>query len=345
MLLLAISTDTSFQFRLLMAVGVFPCLFVAWVCAKSSWKERRDRGARLFWTRDCSVVEGAAPERDIEQMSDETISTTASTASSSAAELPDDDHRAQPLLIAGAGVPNIASHGGVGTTTAPAPEHDERENPLPSSSTPHHQQSGIFSPETRQYVPRLLGTGLTWFFFDIAYFGTSVFAPFILEKISPKASLTTVCFQTMISQVFGMAGTYFALVHVYVMGLKKGMTQGFIVQMSGFLLLAASVYFDFPPMIGFLAFCICQGCLCFGPNIAVFILPTAVYPEEVRSTFFGASCAGGKAGAFLGSLLFPFLVQPLGLGGLMLAMGGICLLGMVLSQKFIQDDRVAHVRR
>lgn len=54
----------------------------------------------------------------------------------------------------------------------------------------------------------------------------------------------------------------------------------------------------------FTVYCVLQFALNYGPNLTTFVLPSEVFPPEVRSTFNGVSAAMGKVGALLGSAIF-----------------------------------------
>jgi PHS family inorganic phosphate transporter-like MFS transporter len=51
-------------------------------------------------------------------------------------------------------------------------------------------------------------------------------------------------------------------------------------------------------------YCLLLFSLSFGPNLSTFILPSQVYPKDVRATFNGVSAACGKLGAFAGVYVF-----------------------------------------
>jgi len=51
----------------------------------------------------------------------------------------------------------------------------------------------------------------------------------------------------------------------------------------------------------------------FGPNMTTFVMPSEIYPVDMRATGHGISAGVGKLGAFIGVFLFPVLNSSLGL--------------------------------
>jgi len=82
----------------------------------------------------------------------------------------------------------------------------------------------------------------------------------------------------------------------------------------------------------------------FGPNSTTFILPSESYPQHVRASLNGFSAASGKAGAAIGTFLFPKMVNSLGgkdqnPGWVILICGIISLLGVIVTVVFVGDYR------
>ena len=76
-----------------------------------------------------------------------------------------------------------------------------------------------------------------------------------------------------------------------------------------------------------------------GPNIGSYVLPTAVFPPEVRSTFHGLSSACGKLGALAGTFIYAPVQNSLGLAYVMYLQVALSVIGVVLSIYFIPDDK------
>ena len=66
----------------------------------------------------------------------------------------------------------------------------------------------------------------------------------------------------------------------------------------------------------------------FGPNMTTFVLPSELYPVNMRTTGHGISAGIGKLGAFIGVFLFPVLQTSLGLRGTLLLTAGVSVAGL-----------------
>jgi hypothetical protein len=69
----------------------------------------------------------------------------------------------------------------------------------------------------------------------------------------------------------------------------------------------------------------------FGPNMTTFVMPSELYPVDMRATGHGISAGVGKLGAFIGVFLFPLLQSGLGLRGTLLLTAGVSLAGLALT--------------
>ena len=47
----------------------------------------------------------------------------------------------------------------------------------------------------------------------------------------------------------------------------------------------------------------------FGPNMSTFVIPAEAFPTRARATCHGISAASGKAGAAIGSAVFPIILN------------------------------------
>jgi MFS family permease len=69
----------------------------------------------------------------------------------------------------------------------------------------------------------------------------------------------------------------------------------------------------------------------FGPNVTTFVYPAEVFPVMIRTTGHGVAAALGKVGAFLGALLFPYLLATFHLSGAMGFAAIVSFLGLLLT--------------
>lgn len=114
-------------------------------------------------------------------------------------------------------------------------------------------------------------------------------------------------------------------------------------QVHGFLLLTAAFlglgvlyhYASDQHALMFIAFCVLQLALNYGPNLSTFILPGEVFPAEVRCTFNGVTAAMAKVGALLGSAAFNPINEQFGMLAVMLGCSAISLLGALVTIYFV----------
>jgi hypothetical protein len=69
----------------------------------------------------------------------------------------------------------------------------------------------------------------------------------------------------------------------------------------------------------------------FGPNMTTFVMPSEIFPVDMRATGHGISAGVGKLGAFIGVFLFPLLNSGLGLRGTLLLTAGVSAAGLALT--------------
>ena len=93
--------------------------------------------------------------------------------------------------------------------------------------------------------------------------------------------------------------------------------------------------------MSFGVFCVVSFAINFGPNVAVCILPTLVFPRRVRSTYSGLSAGAGKIGALIGTFFYPIVQRNLGLPGMMYAQAVLNAIGLLATLVLLRDDCVA----
>lgn len=223
--------------------------------------------------------------------------------------------------------------------------NSQRGGPL-SGATAHGAISAL--REAGPMVRRtLLGTAGSWFCYDVAFYGISIFTPSIVEsicltgaKVGDKCNQTLfqTAWESVIITSFGIPGALCAIALVERLGSKR-------LNVIGFFLIAlnciafAGVYQYAPEstLLLFILFCSLTFFLNFGPNIGTYVLPAVCFPVSIRSTCHGISAMGGKIGAATGTLAF----TAIGSGALpvvFLVNASICVLGAMISQLFLKHD-------
>ena len=194
----------------------------------------------------------------------------------------------------------------------------------------------------RQMLTMILGTAGGWFLFDYAYYGNTLSLPSILKEVSPNASLEMKLLLTLtMFVVFALPGYALAVWRMDRIGHRRLQVIGFAVMAACFLVLAAvpaftTVVGPFIAIFG-LSYLFTE----FGPNTTTFVLPSEVFPVEMRTTGHGIAAGVGKLGAFAGVFLVPQLQKGVGLRGMLLVAGLSALLGVVVTFALPEPSQVS----
>jgi PHS family inorganic phosphate transporter-like MFS transporter len=190
----------------------------------------------------------------------------------------------------------------------------------------------------RQLAKWLVGTSLTWFFLDLAYYGNTISNQQFVSAVSPNGS--QVHDLSLSLMVFAFAAFPGYVLSIYGMDRWGRKT----IQILGFGLMAAS--FIGIALLGdaksiivpFIAlYCLNYFFTEFGPNTTTFVLPAEIFPIAVRTTSHGISATIGKVGAAVGTFGFPLLQAKFGLPGPMWVAGGCCIIGFVLTWRLLPE--------
>ncbi|HVA53545.1 MAG TPA: MFS transporter [Acidimicrobiales bacterium] len=179
----------------------------------------------------------------------------------------------------------------------------------------------------------MLGTAGSWFLFDYAYYGNTLSLPSILNEVSPNASLELKLVLTLALFVaFAVPGYLLAVWKMDKIGHRRLQFIGFAVMALCFLALAAvpALTTNVAPFIAI--FGVSYLFTEFGPNTTTFVLPSEVFPINMRTTGHGFAAGIGKLGAFAGVFLVPQLQTHFGLRGLLLVAGVAAILGFALTK-------------
>jgi MFS family permease len=178
----------------------------------------------------------------------------------------------------------------------------------------------------------MLGTAGSWFLFDYAYYGNTLSLPSILSEVSPNATLVTKLVLTLaLFVVFAVPGYLLAVWKMDKIGHRRLQFIGFAIMAVSFLTLAAfpALTVNVAPFIAI--FGVSYFFTEFGPNTTTFVLPSEVFPVNMRTTGHGFAAGIGKLGAFVGVFLVPVLETHIGLRGLLLVSGVAAILGFALT--------------
>eukprot|EP00441_Pelagodinium_beii_P043798 CAMPEP_0197639738 /NCGR_PEP_ID=MMETSP1338-20131121/14266_1 /TAXON_ID=43686 ORGANISM="Pelagodinium beii, Strain RCC1491" /NCGR_SAMPLE_ID=MMETSP1338 /ASSEMBLY_ACC=CAM_ASM_000754 /LENGTH=529 /DNA_ID=CAMNT_0043212507 /DNA_START=44 /DNA_END=1633 /DNA_ORIENTATION=- len=192
----------------------------------------------------------------------------------------------------------------------------------------------------------LVGTAGTWMFFDIAYYGTNIFAPTILSKIfEGEASLSTIAMRSAILPVCGIFGTLIGLPLLDVIG-PRALNAGGLIIAAMLYLIFVGFYHYAPDQHNtlFVILCLVFFVLKGAPDIATYVLPVMSFPRGVRATYHGRSGSAGKIGAMLGTFIFPVVMDGAGLEAVFIVQAVACFIsaacGIFLVRASNLDDEI-----
>jgi MFS transporter, PHS family, inorganic phosphate transporter len=202
---------------------------------------------------------------------------------------------------------------------------------MATPETTTHMRVGEFLTNPRM-LRLILGTAGTWFLFDYAYYGNTLSLPTILKEVSPSASLEQkLAWSLGIFVIFALPGYLLAVAKMDRIGHRRLQFIGFAVMALCFLALGA-----FPALttsVGpfLLIFGLSYFFVEFGPNTTTFVMPSEVFPVNMRTTGHGIAAGVGKLGAFIGVFLVPQLQKSINLRGMLLVAGVAAVLGLLLT--------------
>ena len=185
----------------------------------------------------------------------------------------------------------------------------------------------------RRYLIMLAGTAGTWFLLDYAYYGNTISTPQILSLISPNAStMTKIAIQLAIFVVAAVPGYVLAIARLDRIGHRRLQLTGFAMMAVCFLIIAVVPGMTTMIVPFLLVYGVSYFFTEFGPNMTTFVMPSELYPVNMRATGHGISAGIGKLGAFIGVFLFPLLQTSLGLRGTLLLTAAVSVLGFALTR-------------
>ncbi|KAJ2828848.1 hypothetical protein IWW50_001168 [Coemansia erecta] len=159
----------------------------------------------------------------------------------------------------------------------------------------------------------LMGTTVTWFALDVAFYGVNLNSSIILQAIgfagkgTPYQELLKTAAGNIILNLLGTLPGYWVTVFtIDRLGRRTIQFIGFTVLLILFCILGFAYHQILDKSVaGFVVlFTLAQFFQNFGPNTTTFIIPAEAFPTRFRSTCHGISAACGKAGAVVAQLGF-----------------------------------------
>lgn len=178
----------------------------------------------------------------------------------------------------------------------------------------------------RIFLITLIGTGGSWFFFNIATYGNAVSQPLLIKSISPHTdNVTNVAINAILVICFGLVGALAGLAVVDRMRRTTLQLSGLALCTASMLLITAIPGLTHNVTLFAAVFGLSLFGTAFGPNYGLILLGAECYPTTVRSTGHGLSSCLGKLGGFIGALTTPLVLSGFGLRTTTL-LAGVCFL-------------------
>jgi MFS family permease len=196
-----------------------------------------------------------------------------------------------------------------------------------------------------QYGLRLLSVSVTWFLWDVAFYGNKLFqSTFLLfltndvdSNIDPFRSLIRFAVAATLNAVVALLGyiaAAHALDHPY-FGRRTLQFYGFV--STGCLFLGVGfLYENLSTTVLIIMYFGTSFFGQFGPNATTFILPAEVFPTELRTICHGIAAACGKLGALTATIAFHHVSNDL---DLFLLSGYASFIAAIVTYWFIPETR------
>nr|BAB43911.1 probable metabolite transporter [Pholiota nameko] len=166
----------------------------------------------------------------------------------------------------------------------------------------------------RRYGGRLAAISATWFLYDIIVYPFGIYSSIIVDRITGgKSDLAVVFGWNVIINLFYMPGTLGGAFVVDRLGPKNTMITGLLLQaVIGFIMSGAYVRLT----NSIAAFAVVYGIFLsfgeLGPGNCLGLLASKSSPTAIRGQFYGTAAAIGKIGAFIGTWIFPPIIDAFG---------------------------------
>lgn len=166
----------------------------------------------------------------------------------------------------------------------------------------------------KRYWVSLAAISFVWFLYDIIVYPFGIFSSIIVDNVTGKSSDLAVVFGwNVVINLFYMPGTLGGAFVVDYLGPKYTMITGLLLQaVIGFIM--SGLYKQLTSHIA--AFAVVYGIFLsfgeFGPGNCLGLLASKSSPTAIRGQFYGLAAAVGKVGAFIGTWIFPPIIDAFG---------------------------------
>ncbi|KAL0569407.1 hypothetical protein V5O48_012561 [Marasmius crinis-equi] len=197
----------------------------------------------------------------------------------------------------------------------------------------------------RRYWKTMIGCCGAWFLYDVVVYPFNLLAPTIVSEFQTSTSLVQSTGWSALVNSFALPGALLGGLLLDRMGRRQTYTFGFlIVGLLGFIIGGAMEPLRkpkaFPAFV--VLFGLFQSFLSVGPGNCNFLVSSESFPTPIRGHFLGFSAAVGKAGAAIGTEVFPIIMNQYpttvkGQQAIFLVGSAICVVGAALVWFLIPD--------
>ena len=210
-------------------------------------------------------------------------------------------------------------------------------------------KSNTTQASLRKYWIFVLGTAGSWFLFDMAFYGTSVNSGNILSSIgygavagNLRASIYNIAVgNAVLSGAFAVPGYWIAVGLVDKVGRKRLQWIGFSAMAIIYFIFALkyiAISKDFALFVALYGMSYLFGNM--GPNSTTFLIPTELFPTEIRTTGHGIAASTGKLGAGIFTFLVPVIETLDGLPTVLGILTVIAALGVILTLTTLRETKM-----
>mmetsp|Transcript_7587 Transcript_7587/g.12258 ORF Transcript_7587/g.12258 Transcript_7587/m.12258 type:complete len:585 (+) Transcript_7587:130-1884(+) len=198
----------------------------------------------------------------------------------------------------------------------------------------------------RHYWHRIVGTAGGWFVWDVVFYGNKLFQGKIIATIiGGEPTVYEVLVYTLINSTIALAGYYCAALTIDKTWMGRRRLQSIGMFFTFVLFLICGLLYDTlakPENIGYFQalYYLSSFFGQFGPNSTTWLLPSELFPTQVRTAAHGFSAAAGKLGALTATFVFTYGGPggtPLGSKEIFLVCSVCGLTGLFLTLTFIPD--------
>jgi MFS transporter, PHS family, inorganic phosphate transporter len=246
------------------------------------------------------------------------------------------DQQANRALVNAFLLPKLSDSGTNASPLLGAPENQTGQSP------PFLQpEEGPVQYTVKDYFWRrgnwryLLGTALSWFLLDFAFYGLGLSSPKAISKVwyngvhsssavppptwdvtySDSSHPAAVIFEILATSAWhslvvvsigAMIGSIALVIAIDTFNRKRLQWRMFIV--LGFLLIITGATYRIGNNgVTITLYTLCQICFYFGPNTLTFIIPAELFPTKYRTTCHGLSAASGKFGSVIVQIFLAYV--------------------------------------